>query len=38
MVAEARKIGRRWGVTVNRYEASFWSDESVLQLIVVMVV
>ena len=31
-------VGREWGVTVNGYRVSYWGDENVLKLIVVMVV
>ena len=31
------EVGRKWGVTVNGHGDSFWGDETVPKLIVVMV-
>ena len=33
----ARGVGRKWGMTGNRYKGSFGGDENVLKLVVVMV-
>ena len=31
------RVGRKWGVTSNEHRISFWGDENVLKLNVVMV-
>lgn len=32
VVPRAERIGKKWGVTANGFEVSFWGDENVLKL------